>query len=938
VQKFLTLFLTGAVSGAVYSLVAAGLVVSYSASGTFNFGHGAVAFASAFVYYQLHSGLHWPIVPAAFATVGVFAPLLGFTLDRLIFRRLATAPDSTRIMATIGVLVAVPAICLWSLERAQTVFHWHLPSVDTVVLPPGVGPAPPHNYTVTKGVTLDTNQLSILLAAAVASVLLWVVLRHTRLGLRMRASVDRPALAALRGVDNGRSSSAAWILGVTLAGIAGVVGAPVFNSLTPATYNLILFVAATAAVIGGLRSLPIAFVGGLFLGVAQNLVAGYASFASRIHGFNSSVPFVLLLVALVVLGRDRARLAGSAAESAPPPDHLSELPPWRRRWPWAAGTAALLVYLLYLADPFWTGLVTKGLAFALIFLSFVVVTGIGGMVSLAQAAFVTSAALTAGLLLSHGVPFPVALLGGVGVAVGLGVVVALPALRLGGLSLALATLALAFLGDRVLFQWDAFRNRQQGWTMHRPAIGPIHFAHDRTMAVGLLIVVGLATLVIRNLQRSPSGRAMVALRSSQTAAAASGVRPVTVKLSLFALSAAIAGVGGVLLGTVNGNVTNTSTPAELGLLWLASVVLFGIRRPGGAVLAGLSTAMFPHVVSGGFHWPSFVPTFLAWNGTKSTWVASILFGLGAVQMARSPDGILALVAARGHARRAQQRQRAEIRARSAGDEAAIDAQVARHGHELVTEGVLRAGAAGASAGAVLPAGAGVPAGAGGGHLSLRGIRAGYDDIEVLHGVDLDIIPGTITALLGANGAGKSTLCAVIAGQVIPTEGTIAVDGHEIGSRPVHQRFTSGVVLAPEGRGIFPGLTVDENLALVLPATGRDEVYHRFPLLGQRRRLPAGNLSGGEQQMLALAGMLVRSPKILVADEPTLGLAPLVIRQVMEVFGELRQRGTAILVVEEKVRDALTIADQVAFLELGHIVWRGPRSAIDDDRLTAVYLG
>ena len=119
---------------------------------------------------------------------------------------------------------------------------------------------------------------------------------------------------------------------------------------------------------------------------------------------------------------------------------------------------------------------------------------------------------------------------------------------------------------------------------------------------------------------------------------------------------------------------------------------------------------------------------------------------------------------------------------------------------------------------------------------------------------------------------------------------------------------------------------------------RDEVYGRFPVLGQRRALLAGSLSGGEQQMLTLAPVLVNPPKFVVADEPTLGLAPLVIAQVLEVFQELRQLGTAILLVEEKVRDVLKIADRVAFLELGHVVWSGPRADIDDERLVAAYLG
>jgi ABC-type branched-subunit amino acid transport system ATPase component len=166
-----------------------------------------------------------------------------------------------------------------------------------------------------------------------------------------------------------------------------------------------------------------------------------------------------------------------------------------------------------------------------------------------------------------------------------------------------------------------------------------------------------------------------------------------------------------------------------------------------------------------------------------------------------------------------------------------------------------------------------------------------------------------------------------------------MEGADASAWPAYRRARAGVLVAPESRGVFPGLTVDENLVLRLSTVAaRDEVYERFPQLSERRELAAGSLSGGEQQMLALAPVLVSPPPVVVADEPTLGLAPRVVAEVMQVFVELRDRGTAILLVEEKARDVLEIADEVAFLDLGHIVWAGPRRDIDDERLVATYLG
>jgi ABC-type branched-subunit amino acid transport system ATPase component len=194
-------------------------------------------------------------------------------------------------------------------------------------------------------------------------------------------------------------------------------------------------------------------------------------------------------------------------------------------------------------------------------------------------------------------------------------------------------------------------------------------------------------------------------------------------------------------------------------------------------------------------------------------------------------------------------------------------------------------------------------------------------------------------LLGPNGAGKSTACSTIAGMLRPTSGSILLDGTDVTSLRAHQRARRGIVLAPEARGIFPGLTVRENLQMWLPdAASRDAVFERFAILGQRQSQAAGNLSGGEQQILTLAPLLVHPPDVLVADEPSLGLAPLIVEQIMGLFSELRRRGSAVLLVEEKARDVLAVADTVAFLSLGRVTWVGPRAEVDEQRVTEAYLG
>src|SRR5436190_12666166 len=371
-DEFLKLTVSGALTGAIYSLIAAGITLSYSATGIFNFSYGAVAFSSAFLYFELHSGLHWNIVPAAFFTIAVFAPLLGLLLNVAVFRPLARATESAKIMATVGLSVALPSLTRWVTDEIVNVFHAHIPTssdVTQAASPPGIGPVPKHRWHPVAHIPFDSDQLIVLITAVVVAVALWYLMRRTMLGLQMRAVVDRANLARTRGVDEAMTSRYAWVIGMVLAAVAGVVGAPLLGSIDPNVYINIMFVASAAAIIGRLRSIPMAFVGGLFLGIAQNWVFSYVHFAKDIQGFNSSVPFVLLLAGLVLLARDRSRRGGSESEEAPPPDYLAALPRWRRALPWTIGVIFLVVYIMFLANSFWVGVMASGLALSLIFIS-----------------------------------------------------------------------------------------------------------------------------------------------------------------------------------------------------------------------------------------------------------------------------------------------------------------------------------------------------------------------------------------------------------------------------------------------------------------------------------------------------------------------------------------------------------------------------------------
>ncbi len=232
-------------------------------------------------------------------------------------------------------------------------------------------------------------------------------------------------------------------------------------------------------------------------------------------------------------------------------------------------------------------------------------------------------------------------------------------------------------------------------------------------------------------------------------------------------------------------------------------------------------------------------------------------------------------------------------------------------------------------------------------LSLSDVRAGYGAIEALKGVSLSVGAGETVAVIGANGAGKSTMLMTISGVLRPREGEIRFDGGRIDGLPPHEIVARGVCQAPEGRRIFPRLSVDENLDMGAYAVrdraavraARERVFALFPVLAERRRQAGGTLSGGEQQMLALGRALMTSPRLLLLDEPSLGLAPLLVAQVFRTIRELRAAGTTILLVEQNARAALKTADRAYVMETGRITREGPAAdLLHDPAIRAAYLG
>jgi len=228
-------------------------------------------------------------------------------------------------------------------------------------------------------------------------------------------------------------------------------------------------------------------------------------------------------------------------------------------------------------------------------------------------------------------------------------------------------------------------------------------------------------------------------------------------------------------------------------------------------------------------------------------------------------------------------------------------------------------------------------------LEARGVTSGYGAVTAVRDVELSLAPGSVAALLGANGAGKTTLLRTLAGSVRPSAGSVAIDGADVTTRAPHERARLGLCLIPEGRGVFGRLTVAENLLLQQPSWDRDgdraeRAFDAFPALRDRRGTLAGRLSGGQQQMLALARCFVTRPRVALLDEVSMGLSPRVVDEIFAALKRLASEGVALLLVEQYVTRALALADTVHLVSRGRLTFSGPSAQVDEQQLVAGYLG
>lgn len=629
--------LAGLVLGGIYAISAASIVVTYVSAGVLNFAFGAIAFFIARFYYYLVIEQGWSILPAALLAIGVVGPVIGIAMHYVLFRFLTRASELTKVVATIGLSVAIPA-------GAELIF-----GNKSILTSPGLAPRPVHVYHVA-GAAVTLDQVIAYICVVVVVALGVYVLRRTEIGLMVRATVDSEAMTSISGVSPSRIAVGVWAAGTFLAGLAGVLAAPILNVSSVSNYTVLTASAFAAVVAARLRSLPIAVGVGLLMGVLGSVLQWLLPAGSRwTSDIITSIPFVMVVLFLLYYSWRRTVASdrtggtldraieivdtGPAARQTGSPRSIGHGSGRSSRL--ALGALGLVprnfvvivaAVLPLVLTGYRVGLVAAGLAIAIVFLSYTLLTGEGGIISLCQISFAGIGALATGQAASvYHLPVLLGVLIGGVIAGVAGLIVGALTVRMGNLYVALATLTFGLLLSGIVFKFDRFLQFGAGVTVQRP-----NFINtDLEFAYFMLVVFVIVALAIAAIRLSTTGLILAALRSTEIGARASGVNVVGMKIGISALAAAIAGIGGGCYALYAGVALPESFDAFVGLVWFAVLVTNGTRSNNAALAAGLLYVFLPDIFA------TYLPQ--SWGPFPT-----LLFGVGAVLLARNPEGVITM--------------------------------------------------------------------------------------------------------------------------------------------------------------------------------------------------------------------------------------------------------------------------------------------------------
>ncbi len=622
---FLGFAIPGIPYGCTYAMVAVGLVLTYQATGVFNFAFGAQAYLSAFIFTMLVQNEHMPIWLAFVISVVLLAPALGLAFDHFLFRRIPNTNTTAKLVTGISLSVGIPAL-LPVIFGSKNQYN-----------PPSILFDPNTVYFHIAGTPFNGIYLTAIVATAFVLLALLALMRFTNLGLQMRASVESRRLVELDGVNAGRVVASAWAISSLMAGLAGVLLAPATGQLQAQDYATLMVAAFAAAAWGVLRSMPIAALVGIAIGIIDTVLEGYLPTNSVWSTATlSSLPFVVLIAALLVvpglrkLGEAKDPLA-SVDPPTPPTTASLRAPQLDRiiRLLWYVLLAAFVVSMLTWIPTTWENVFNSGLAFATIFLSITLITGMGGQLSLCQATLAGVGAFTAAQLASHlGLSLLVGGLIGAAAAAAVAIALAVLSLRLRGLGLALMTIAAALFFDSAVFPQVQSSNGltlsiQPKW-VGLGILNPNGHAFF-VVAMAVLVVCVLAVLLVR---QGTTGRYLAAMRGSETAAAGLGINLTGQRILIFGLSGVVAGIGGTLYSIQQQAVNAQAFNYEFSLAFVVIVVTTGVSTVEGAINAGFGFVVIQQLLT-------YLPARFGGNS-----LVFVLFAFGALNYAQHPEGIL----------------------------------------------------------------------------------------------------------------------------------------------------------------------------------------------------------------------------------------------------------------------------------------------------------
>ena len=606
--EHLTYLLLGLGAGAAIAMLGLGLVLTNRASQVVNFGHAAIGMWIAFVFYDFRETgrltlpipyfdasfplLPKPTVTTALVVMMAYAALMGLAVYVLVFRRLRTAPPLGRVVASIGIF-----LYLWATAAVR------FPNAPRTraILPTG---------SITFfGKFLFIDRLVIAAIAVALTAALWAVYKFTKFGLATTAAAESEKGAALTGLNPDRLAAVNWMVATMLAGLAVILIARV-NSLDPLNLSLLVVSAAAAALLGGFNSFVTVAAAGLAIGMLQaelvNIQGKFEALGGL--GIQEGVPFLLILLALMVRGRRLATRGEDVTQKMP----VSPEP--RHTAPLAVVAVVVGSVIMLTAGSDWRSAVITSSIATVISLSVVVLTGYVGQISLAPFAFAGVAAFSLVRLGDAGVPFPLAPILAALITMVLGVLVGIPAVRVRGMNLAIATLGAAVAIEQLLFKWTWFVGDHN---VPDPKVGGLDLriaakgsGYPRgAFGIYVVVVTVLCAVAVSNLRRSRTGLGWLAVRANERAAAAAGIDVTRAKLIAFAASAFLAGVAGTLTAYQRQTLSETSFQVFASLAALAITYLMGVAAVSGAFAAGLVAPLGVLVLLRSGHLPTEVSRY-----------------------------------------------------------------------------------------------------------------------------------------------------------------------------------------------------------------------------------------------------------------------------------------------------------------------------------------